>query len=302
MGSHVCSCPVLGRGAHRHDSHRFVSATLSGVAICFIAYACFMLPKYSVNAEYRADVMVSVKFVYGNYRADVWFYSFLMLMRNLVTAFVPALAPNDPGIQLAIMTQALILSFALHCYLWPWHMPLCNAMDFLSLSCCLSVVVLAAGYLAEAKNGAFFSTCTSILMFVGIIGGLLCAILSFLLMTPPAKANPASDKLGAQLHLLGEAPPVEKTAEMLKASSVILAKKPKEDIMQTIKDLDAYDKRRLMFMARLLDTEFHTQKQTQEDAPMPMKRIKSTASLEASLEAAAEVGEMPAGDVRVVTV
>merc|ERR1719265_473833 len=105
---------------------------LSQVAsLCFIAYACYILPKYSVNMQHRADFMVSVKFVYGNYRADVWYYSMLMLMRNLVTAFVPVISPNDPSVQLAIMTQSLILSFALHCYLWPWHTPLCNAMDFL---------------------------------------------------------------------------------------------------------------------------------------------------------------------------
>merc|ERR1712232_26735 len=102
---------------------------------------------------------------------------------------------------------------------------------------------------------------------------------------------------GTKMHLLGEAPNIERTAEMLKSSSATLAAKSTAELNQTIKDLDAYDKRRLIFMAKLLDTEFHTQRQSQEDAPMPMKRIKSTASLEASLEPAAEVGEAPANDV-----
>jgi len=271
------------------------------VSICLIAYACFMLPKYSVNAENRDDVMVSVKFVYSNYRADTWFYSFLMLVRNLIAAFVPAISPNDASIQLAIMTQSLICSFALHCYLWPWHMPLCNAMDFMSLSCCLSIVVLAAGFNNDGGNRDFFDNATLILMFLGMIGGLIASILSFLLMTPPAKKQPALEKMGVQMHLLGEAPAIEETAVLLRNSTASITTKSQADMVATIKDLDAYDKRSLMLLAKMLDSEFYTAKQgSNADAPLPLKRIKSTASMEASLEAAAETG--PANEVRVVTV
>jgi len=271
-------------------------------SVCLIAYACFMLPKYSVNAQNRDDVMVSVKFVWSNYRADVWFYSCLMLLRNLVTAFVPAISPNDPSIQLAIMTQSLICSFALHCYLWPWHMPLCNAMDFVSLSCCLSIVVLAAAYLPRTENKSFFEIFQSVLMLFGMVGGLVVAVLSFLLMSPPAKKQTKLQQAGVQMHLMGEPPHIDDTAVLLHDSTASIITKSKADMVATIKDLDAYDKRSLMMLATMLDSEFYTMKQSREDAPMPMKRIKSTTSLEASLEAAAEVGGVPANEVKVVTV
>ena len=260
---------------------------LSQIAsVCFIAYACFMLPRYSVNAKHRADAMVSVKFVYNNYRADVWFYSFLMLVRNLITAFVPAIAPNEPSIQLAIMTQSLICSFALHCYLWPWHMPLCNAMDFISLSCCLSLVVLAAAWLPRSNNDAFFTTVTEIMMTIAIFGGIITAAISFLLMTPFSKKNPMLAKLGLRWHYVGEIPEVEETAELLSSSASRIATKKKKEMCATIYDLDAYDKRRLIFMARFLDSEFHVQTAENSDAPLPIRRIKSTNSL-----GSAEVGE-----------
>jgi len=223
--------------------------------------------------------MVSVKFVYNNYRADVWFYSFLMLVRNLITAFIPAISPNEPSIQLAIMTQSLICSFALHCYLWPWHMPLLNAMDFVSLSCCLSLVVLAAGWLPRSNNDGFFETVTFIMMTGAIFGGILATVVSFVLMTPFSKKNPALSKLGYQWHYVGEIPDVEETAELLSSSSSRISTKKKKEICATIYDLDAYDKRRLIFMARFLDSEFHTRTADNANAPMPMKRIKSTNSL-----------------------
>jgi len=254
------------------------------LSLCFIAYACFMLPRYSVNAQKREDMMVSVKFVYGNYRADVWFYSFLMLCRNLITAFVPAIAPNSPGVQLAIMTQSLICSFGLHCYLWPWHMPLCNAMDFVSLSCVLSLSVLAAAWLPRATDEDFFVTVTEVVMFVAIIGGFLVASFSFLLMTPFSKKNNSLQNLGVQMHLLGHPPAIDETSDMLNDTCSRMANKTKEQLTATIKDLDAYDKRKLMFFSKFIDSEFHVASKSDADAPQPMKRIKSTASLEGGEE------------------
>lgn len=280
-------------------------------AIVFIAFACFMLPKYSVNSEHRTNVMVSVKFVYGNYRADVWYYSFLMLCRNLFTAFVPVLAPNEPSVQLAIMTQSLIFSFALHCYLWPWHTPICNAMDFVSLSSCLSLVVLAAAWLPRSDNVTFFTTVTEIVMVIAIVGGIGSAVVSFLLMTPYAKKDPNLKEIGLKIHLMGALENDDSTARMLCASSKRVAAKSEAQMVQTIKEMDSYDKRRLVFNAKFLDTEFFAEGVDAKDAPMPMKRIKSTTSIkgEANAEGLSEfrVAEGMAGEgaqpaERVVTV
>lgn len=269
------------------------------LSLCFIAYACFMLPRYSVNAQKREDMMVSVKFVYGNYRADVWFYSFLMLCRNLVTAFVPAIAPNSPGVQLAIMTQSLICSFGLHCYLWPWHMPLCNAMDFVSLSCVLSLAVLAAAWLPRSNDEGFFEVVTEVVMSVAIMGGFIVASVSFILMTPFAKKNDQLKDVGVQMHLLCNLPDVDATAKTIHASSSRMATKSEAQIAATISELDAYDKRRLVLFSRFLDTEFAPAK-ADADAPQPMKRIKSTRSMEGA-ELDAGLGEEE-GKLAVITV
>lgn len=61
-------------------------------------------------------------------------------------------------------------------------------------------------------------------------------------------------------------------------------------MIKTIGEMDSYDKRRLVFNAKFLDTEFFAEGADAKDAPMPMKRIKSTSSLkgEANAEGLAE--------------
>lgn len=259
--------------------------------------------------------MVSVKFVYGNYRADVWFYSFLMLLRNLITAFVPALAPNNPGIQLAIMTQSLIFSLGVHCYLWPWHMPLCNVMDFVSLSCVLSLAVLAASFLPRSEDEGFFVTVTEIVMLVAIGGGFLVSAVSFMLMTPMSKKNAKLADLGVQLHLMGNAPDVDTCADLLKETTTRMVKRNKEHVKATYKELDAYDKRHLVMFSTFLETEFATaavaqarlsrvssadmgrldspgSKGSGSGKPKRMSRIKSVPGAEASEGAEGEKLEM----------
>lgn len=93
-------------------------------------------------------------------------------------------------------------------------------------------------------------------------------------------------KLGLRWHYVGEIPEVEETAELLSSSASRIATKKKKEMCATIYDLDAYDKRRLIFMARFLDSEFHVQTAENSDAPLPIRRIKSTNSL-----GSAEVGE-----------
>merc|ERR1719161_3195979 len=165
-----------------------------------------------------------------------------MLCRNLFTAFIPVLAPNEPSIQLAIMTQSLIFSFALHCYLWPWHTPICNAMDFVSLSSCLSLVVLAAAWLPRSNNVNFFTTVTEIVMVLAIVGGIGSAVVSFLLMTPYAKKEPTLKKIGLKMHLMGEIDGDDVTAKMLCASSKRIAAKTEAEMIKTIGEMDSYDK------------------------------------------------------------
>merc|ERR1712091_689177 len=124
-------------------------------------------------------------------------------------------------------------------------------------------------------------------------------------MTPPAKKQPMLAEVGVRMHLLGEAPPIEETAELLRNSTANIATKNKDSMCATIKEMDAYDKRSLVMVAKMLDTEFYTATQGGADAPVPLKRIKSTTSLGVSSGAAAEVGEAkanPVNEVRVVTV
>ena len=123
-------------------------------------------------------------------------------------------------------------------------------------------------------------------MTVAIFGGIITAAISFLLMTPFSKKNPMLAKLGLRWHYVGEIPEVEETVELLASSASRIATKKKKEMSSTIYDLDAYDKRRLIFMAKFLDSEFHVQTADNSDAPLPLKRIKSTNSL-----GAMEVGE-----------
>merc|ERR1719263_383763 len=92
------------------------------------------------------------------------------------------------------------------------------------------------------------------------------------------------------MHLMGALEADDATAKMLCASSKRVAAKTEAQMVQTIKDMDSYDKRRLVFNARFLDTEFFAEGADAKDAPMPMKRIKSTASIkgEANAEGLAE--------------
>jgi len=173
-------------------------------------------------------------------------------------------------------------------------------MDFVSLSCCLSLVVLAAAFLPRASNDSFFSTFTEIIMTIAIFGGIITSAVSFILMTPFSKKNPTLAKLGIGWHYVGAIPEVEETAELLASSSACIAKKKKKEMCATIKDLDAYDKRRLKFMAGFLDSEFFTHT-GDANAPMPIKRIKSTSTLGSSDDGEAE-GEAEEKQARVVRV
>jgi len=78
-----------------------------------------------------------------------------------------------------------------------------------------------------------------------------------------------------------------------------MATKSEAQIAATISELDAYDKRRLVLFSRFLDTEFAPAK-ADADAPQPMKRIKSTRSMEGA-ELDAGLGEEE-GKLAVITV
>jgi hypothetical protein len=86
------------------------------------------------------------------------------------------------------------------------------------------------------------------------------------------------------MHLLGHPPGIDETSDILADTCSRMASKSKEQLTATIKDLDAYDKRKLVFYSKFIDSEFHVASKSDSDAPQPLKRIKSTASLEGGAE------------------
>jgi len=140
---------------------------------------------------------------------------------------------------------------------------------------------------------------TEVVMSVAIMGGFIVASVSFLLMTPFAKKNDQLQNVGIQLHLLCNLPDVTATSKAISASSTRMATKSETQLAATIKDLDAYDKRRLVLFSKFLDTEFAPAK-ADADAPQPMRRIKSTRSMEGA-ELDAGLGEEE-GKLAVITV
>jgi len=221
-----------------------------------VTFVVWVLPSRSAGTgDGAANFLASNKFVYEKFKANMWFFIWLILVRNLALSFLPVVGTDEPNIQIAICDTLILIGICFQCYSWPWNIPLKNAMDSMSLVCCMLVAIFAVPWLPATMNPGIYTAITQFLLFFVIVGGLLAAVLSATLGLP-AFMRQQSNSVSGRFHHLGPNPVPSQIASSLQKSATWVGILPPEDVAVMVSALDVYDQRRMDSVAQFLAIEF----------------------------------------------
>jgi len=95
------------------------------------------------------------RYIFFRFRPDVFWWSIPLNFRQLLLAFAPTLAPNDPSAQVLYVVFILVAYVAATCAFWPWKSHELNVLDICSastLALLITTVYTTSPHAAEAAE------------------------------------------------------------------------------------------------------------------------------------------------------
>jgi len=165
----------------------------------------------SGNMGVQERHLVCFRYLFFRFRPDVFWWGAPLNVRQLLLAFAPAVAPDDPSAQAVYVVAILLTYLAATCFYWPWKSHELNVLDTVSVALLAMLIVTASTLMSPAQSpgwqeGLAFAL-TTLLLVIGV--GFLAVTCLLLLRGGPsadfglqAFSGPSRESLGGGLHSL----------------------------------------------------------------------------------------------------
>jgi hypothetical protein len=160
-------------------------ATFNIPFLCVVLWANCTATRHTTREYGKAPPHhVRFRFLFGNFRPDVWWWGSVFSVRQVLLAIAPSIAINDPSVQVVFVISVLAVYIGLVCSYHPWRTTELNILD--ALSCIVLLLFIAAQScfmpVTTSKYGmevfmltllAAFGIFCLILALVGTVGAML---------------------------------------------------------------------------------------------------------------------------------
>eukprot|EP00434_Breviolum_minutum_P020313 symbB.v1.2.017916.t1/scaffold1409.1/size120616/1 len=85
-----------------------------------------------------------------NFKPSAWWFGLVPLLRGPLISVPAVIATDQPGVNLALMLQVLLVCYTFQLWFLPWKAPILNLVD--ALSCCMLLVLLAVSLHLEPAS------------------------------------------------------------------------------------------------------------------------------------------------------
>jgi len=163
----------------------------------------------SMGAQERH--LICFRYLFFRFRPDVFWWGAPLNVRQLMLAFAPAVAPDDPAAQAVYVVAILLTYLAATCFYWPWKSHELNVLDAVSVAILAMLTVTVSTLMPPAQSpgwqGGLAFVLTLLLVVIGT--GFVAATCLLLARGGPsadfglqALAGPSREALGGSLHRL----------------------------------------------------------------------------------------------------
>ena len=163
-----------------HIAMTCCSLVLGVLVLAFLSlcgWVLLKLPRWSL--EGREYPIIASQFLTDQFRADAWWFGLAVLFRGPVLSLLIAVFTDEPHVQIILIAMAMISYLVVLLLVWPFKLPLLNALESACIWSILILVLCGSLYIpasdSESTDFSSISTLLALAFAVLFLGASLFA-------------------------------------------------------------------------------------------------------------------------------